>query len=305
MATTQQLPIAQTQAAFPSTADGPNRAFTIALRSLAIVSGIAVFLYAHTLWALAIDWWKDPNYSHGFIMPLFAAFAIWRARQNLMNLEMQPSWWGYAICICAMAMYVVGELGAEFFSSRFSILVLIIGAVVLFLGWKHLRALSFPLVLLLMMIPIPAIVMNQITFPLQLNASQLATGLLSAIGVPVIRDGNVMQLPSTSLEVVEACSGIRSLMSLIALAAVFGYLQNHPLWRRWLLVIFAVPIAVIANALRIMGTGLLAEYWDPDKAEGFFHMFEGWVIFVLSLFLLLILDKTVSWISAQRKQPGC
>ena len=302
MATTEQIPISPTSATYAPTVGAERADFTGAIRSLVITAVIGAVVYRHVLAKLVLDWWQDPNYSHGFVMPAFAAFVVWKMRDRLSKIEPRPSWWGLPLGIVAMGTFVVGILGAELFLSRFSLLILIAASVLLFLGWNHLRALIFPGSMLLLMIPIPTIVLNQITFPLQLLASQFATGLLSVVGVPVLRDGNVIQLPSTSLEVIAACSGIRSLMSLIALAAIFGYLKNHRVWQRWVLVALAVPIAVIANSVRIMGTGLLAQYWDPDKAEGFFHLFEGWVIFVLSLCLLGLADKVISRFSSPRKE---
>jgi exosortase len=304
MATTEQIPIAPAAAVCSTSPSAADAALKTALRSIAVVSVAALFLYRHVLIALIGDWWKDPNYSHGFVMPFFAGFVIWRLRDRLKSLQLEPSWSGLGVCVVAMGLLVLGTLGAEFFTSRFSLLVLMASMVVLFLGWKHFRVLVFPWSMLLIAIPIPAILINQITFPLQLTASRLATGLLSTVGVPVLRDGNVIQLPSTTLEVVEACSGIRSLMSLIALAAIFGYLKDHRVWHRWLLVVLAVPIAVVANSVRIMGTGLLAQYWDPDKAEGFFHMFEGWVIFLLALSLLLLVDRVISRATSHHKEAA-
>jgi exosortase len=276
--------------------------FRNAIRALLAISAVSLIVYRQVLMKLVQDWWTDPNYSYGFVMPLFAAFVIWRMRHELLALELRPRWFGLTVCVAAMATFVVGVLGAELFLSRFSMLVLLAGIVLLFLGAEHLRKVTFAWSMLMLMIPIPVILLNQITFPLQLLASRLATALLSVVGVPVLRDGNVIQLPSTSLEVVAACSGIRSLMSLIALAAIYGYLKQNRNWQRWVLVFLAIPIAVVANSVRIMGTGLLAQYWDPDKAEGFFHLFEGWVIFVLSLCLLASADKLLSQISRARKE---
>ena len=302
MATTEQLPLAAVSDAGVAPISKRSADFPHSLRAMVAIGVLAVIVYRHVLSKLVFDWSHDPNYSHGFVMPIFAGFVVWKMRDRLLKTELRPSWWGLPLSITAMALLVVGDLGAELFSSRLSILLLIAGVVLLFLGRNYLRALLFPWSMLLLMIPIPTIALNQITFPLQLLASQLATGLLSAVSVPVLRQGNVIQLPSTSLEVVAACSGIRSLMSLVALAAIFGYLINRGIWQRWLLVILAVPIAVVANSIRIMGAGILAQYWDPDKAEGFFHLFEGWVIFVLSLALLVIADKMISRFSAPRKE---
>ena len=180
-------------------------------------------------------------------------------------------------------------LGAELFLSRVSLLLVIAGLIVLFAGWKFFRALLFPWAFLIFMIPIPAIIFNQITFPLQFLASRVASAVLPLAGVPVLREGNVIMLPDMALEVAEACSGIRSLLSLATLAIIYGYLLEPRKMIRVLLAVAAVPVAVAANSLRIVGTGLLVQYWDPDKAEGFFHAFSGWLIFVVSLAMLFIL----------------
>jgi len=190
--------------------------------------------------------------------------------------------------LLGLMMLVLGDLGAELFISRTSLLILIAGLVTFLLGWNFLRAVLFPLAFLILMIPIPAIVFNQITFPLQLLASKIASSILPAFGVPVLREGNIIGLPLMQLEVAEACSGIRSLMSLTTLAIIYGYLMEKNVWIRVLLAIASLPIAVATNSLRIVGTGLLVQYWDPDKAEGFFHAFSGWLIFVMSLIMLFL-----------------
>jgi exosortase len=172
-------------------------------------------------------------------------------------------------------------------------LLAIAGLVVLGYGWNYMRAILFPWLFLLLMIPIPAIVFNQITFPLQLLASRAAAHTLPLLGVPVLREGNIIQLPAMALEVAEACSGIRSLMSLTTLAIIYGYLMEPRTSFRVLLAVASIPIAVIANSLRIIGTGLLVQYWDPDKAQGFFHAFSGWLIFVVSLILLFLLHRAL------------
>jgi exosortase len=183
---------------------------------------------------------------------------------------------------------LLGSLGAELFTSRFSMLVLIAGCVLFLAGWKFLRAITFPLGFLILMIPIPTIIYNQITFPLQLLASRFATFWLQLINVPVLREGNLIILPNYTLEVVDACSGIRSLMTLITLAIAYGFLTERRIWIRWLLVILMIPIAIVSNAIRIMGAGLLTFHFGPSMAQGFFHEFSGWVIFVAALILMFI-----------------
>jgi exosortase len=239
------------------------------------------------------QWIRDPNYSHGFFVPAFSWYVLWQERDRLRALPLRPSWSGLPILLLAVVVLTAGVLGAELFLSRVSLLIAIAGVVILVYGWNHMRAAMFPWLFLMLMIPIPNIVFNQITFPLQLLASKVAAVTLPLFGVPVLREGNVIQLPVMALEVAEACSGIRSLMSLTTLAIIYGYLLETRLSIRVVLALASVPIAVIANSLRIVGTGLLVQYWDPEKAEGFFHAFSGWLIFVVSLSLLFLLHRAL------------
>jgi len=249
------------------------------------------WLYFSILGRLAQQWTHDPNFSHGFFVPAFSLFVLWQERGRLSALPVKPSWTGLPIVLLALCVLVLGNLGAELFLSRTSLLVLMAGLVIFFLGWQYFRAVLFPWAFLLLMIPIPSILFNQITFPLQLLASKVASDVLPLAGVPVLREGNVIGLPLMQLEVAEACSGIRSLLSLATLTIIYGYLMESRIWIRVLLAIASVPIAVAANSFRIVGTGLLVQYWDPEKAEGFFHLFSGWLIFVMSLAMLFALHK--------------
>ena len=260
---------------------------------IAVIAALLLWLYFPTLTHLVGQWWNDPNFSHGFFVPLFAAFVIWQERSRLASLSLRPSWSGLLFLGFAMCVLIVGQMGAELFLSRLSLLIALAGLIVLFLGWGVFRALLFPWAFLVLMIPIPAIVFNQITFPLQLLASKVASTTLPWMGVPVLREGNVIILPAMALEVAEACSGIRSLMSLATLAVIYGYLMERKVAVRVLLAVASVPIAVAANSFRIVGTGLLVQYWDPEKAEGFFHEFSGWLIFVVSLVMLYLLHRIV------------
>jgi len=259
----------------------------------AVIVAVLLWLYFPTLAHLIGQWWADPNFSHGFFVPLFSAFVIWQERSRLTALSPKPSWWGMLFLGCGLCILIVGQMGAELFLSRVSLLIALAGLIVLFLGWTFFRILLFPWAFLLLMIPIPAIVFNQITFPLQILASKVASITLPWMGVPVFREGNVINLPVMQLEVAEACSGIRSLMSLTTLAVIYGYLMERKVSVRVMLALASVPIAVAANSLRIVGTGLLVQYWDPDKAQGFFHEFSGWLIFVVSLIMLYLLHRIV------------
>jgi len=260
---------------------------------VAVLGGLSLWLYASTLVRLVAQWRHDPNFSHGFLVPLFSAFVVWQERPKLACLKRRPSWSGILILVMGLCLLLLGQMGAELFLSRISLLFVLAGMIVFFLGWNFFQALLFPWALLLLMIPIPAIIFNQITFPLQLLASKIASAILPWLGVPVLREGNVIVLPGKALEVADACSGIRSLMSLATIAVIYGYLVERRLVPRVLLALASLPIAVAANSLRVVITGLLVQYWDPDKAEGFFHEFQGWLMFVASLFMLYILHRVV------------
>ena len=199
---------------------------------------------------------------------------------------MRPSNWGLLMILLSLCTLVVGVFGAELFLSRISLILLMAGILLFMCGAPTFRALLFPLLFLFLMVPIPSIVFSQITLPLQLLASKLSAGLLPLLGVPVLREGNIINLPAMPLEVADACSGIRSLLSLTTLAIMYGYLMEDRVSIRVILALASIPIAVAANALRIVGTGLLVQYWDPDKAQGFFHEFSGWLMFVFSLLVL-------------------
>lgn len=262
---------------------------------------LLVWLYFPTVARLAAQWWHDPNFSHGFFVPLFSAFIVWQDRSRLAAIKPHPSWVGLPLLISGLLVLVLGQLGAEIFLSRCSLLIVSAGLIVFFLGWNFFRAVLFPWAFLVLMIPIPAIVFSQVTLPLQMLASKLAAGVLPLLGVPVLRQGNVIVLPAMALEVADACSGIRSLMSLVTLAIIYGYLMERSVRLRVFLAVAAVPIAIAANSLRILGSGLLVQYWGPDKAEGFFHGFQGWIMFVASLAMLYLVHVLVRLLWREQK----
>jgi len=262
------------------------------------------WLYAPTLLRLAQQWWSDPNFSHGFFVPAFAAFVLWQDRARLAAIRPAPSTWGLGLVLLSLITLIVGVFGAELFLSRMSLLMLAAGMVLFFMGWAFLRAILFPLLFLALMVPIPAIIFTQITFPLQILASKLSATVLPYLGVPVFREGNIINLPAMPLEVADACSGIHSLLSLTTLSIMYGYLLEKRIAVRIALAVASVPIAVAANGLRIVGTGLLVQYWDPEKAEGFFHYFTGWLIFVVSLVMLFLLHRAIHFFSRSSEAPA-
>jgi exosortase len=235
----------------------------------------------------------DPDVGHGFFVPIVAAYIAWQRKDELRGARFATNWWGLAIVAYGSFQLMIGTFGAELFLSRTAFVITVVGSVLFLGGTQAIRILKFPLFLLFFMIPLPGIVFNQITFPLQLVASGLAESALFMIGIPVLREGNVLELPSQTLSVVEACSGIRSLLSLSFLSLVYGHFFDSRTWMMVVLLIASVPTAIVANAGRVTMTGVLSEY-DPALAEGFFHSVEGWIVFLFSLAILIAVHRVIA-----------
>jgi len=254
-------------------------------------------LYFKIAVKLVADWYELPDFSHGFLIPFFVVFLVWNRRDGIRSVRLTQSWAGLLLVVLALFVLATGVLGADLFLSRLSFVLLIAGLVWTLCGRDMLWQTKFMFCVLLLAIPLPALIFNQLTFPLQLLASKMASELLPLAGVPVLRDGNVIQLPAMQLEVAEACSGIRSLMSLFTIAIIYGYFLEKTTWRRTVLALASIPIAVAANVFRIFGTGLCVQYWNPDKAVGFFHEFSGWLMFLMSLACLYLVHRTMCRVS--------
>jgi exosortase len=276
-----------------SQANPPNASSLVNWLPFATIAILLIILYYRVAIKLVYDWYTIPDYSHGFLVPFFAAFLIWDRRKVLKATPIKQTWSGLVLVVFAILVLILGVYGVELFTARISFIMLITGLIATLLGWSMVRELRFPLLVLVLAIPFPAILFNRITFPLQLLASRIASDVLPFLGVPTLHEGNVIELPVMKLEVAEACSGIRSLMSLFTLAVFYGYFLERSTKRRVILALASIPIAVTANVARIVGTGLCVQYWDPEKALGFFHEFSGWVMFVVSLGCLYLVHRAM------------
>jgi len=264
------------------------------LLAAASVVLIALAIAYHDVAAgLVRQWSTDDNYSHGFVVLPLALWFAWERRHALERAPQRPSLLGLATIAAGLGLLTVGVLGAELFLSRVSLIVVLAGLVLFLGGPAPLRVLALPLAFLLLMIPIPAILFNKIAFPLQLLASRAGAGALDLANVPVLREGNVLVLATTKLEVAEACSGIRSLVTLITLAIVLGQFSLARVWSRIALMVAAIPVAIAANAARVAGTGFAAHFWSPEAAEGFFHAFSGWAMFGVAFAVLLAIQRAL------------
>ncbi len=286
------------------------------------ISVALIFTYGVVLSKLGRDWWNDENYSHGLLIPFIIAYILFAQRDRLAQERSRPSTlFGLATVVLALLALWAGTAGAELFMQRISMVLVLAGTVIYFWGLRFLRLLLVPLALLVLAIPIPAIIFNKVAFPLQIFASRCAVWTMNLFDIPVLRQGNIIELlplgarETRKLEVVEACSGIRSLMTLVTLAVVFAYfthpepkdgstsnnrslfawIKSYGFWRSSILVVSAVPIAILTNALRVSGTGVLSHYYGTEIADSFFHSFSGWVIYVVAFLLLFgvgfILDR--------------
>jgi exosortase len=265
---------------------------------LILVLGSFGFLYRDVIAKLVHDWSIDENYSHGFLVAPLALYFAWERRHEFWKSKERPSVWGLLVVCCSLSLLVVGVLGAEIFTTEVSMIGTLAGSLLFLYGWNHLKVMLFPLLFLLLMVPLPAIIFNQIALPLQFIASGFAETALAVFNIPVLREGNVIHLSNISLEVEEACSGIRSLISLLTLGIVYGYFTDSRRWMRVLIALATVPVAILANGFRVAGTGAAAYYVGPQMAEGFLHAFSGWFVFLAACIMLLLVHGLASRFAA-------
>jgi exosortase len=279
------------------TAQPPTPAAAVRSASWVVIAWFGILLvavYFPVLRHLVGVWSSDDDMGHGFFVPLVAGYMVWRRRDRLMALDLKPAWWGIAIILLGVAQSYVGTLGAEQFLQASAVLVTLVGVLLVLGGVPLVRELAFPLLLLPFMIPLPALIYNKITFPLQLFASWVAENVLNLINIPTLRDGNVLRLPNQTLNVAEACSGIRSLLSLTFLSLVYGYFFDKRIWMRVVLFIATVPIAILTNAGRVTITGIVSEEIDPSLARGFSHELEGFLVFLAAIGMLIALHAILN-----------
>ena len=277
------------------------RSVSVPLLALATLLG---GLYWWIIRDMIVQWWEDPNYSHGFLVPVFSGYLIWLRRAELRSLRPSPNWGGLLVLLTGIAALILGVVGAENFLMQSSAIVILAGLVLFHLGTKAFQSIAFALAFLIFMVPLPQIIFNAVAFPLQTLAAQNAATVLDFLGIPVLRDGNVIHLSRISLGVSEACSGIRSLISLLALAVAWGYLSLPGLAAQAALVTAAVPITIVANAGRIVITGLIAQWLGIQYAEGFFHSFSGFVVFLVACACLLAVHRLILLAAGHSRLPG-
>jgi exosortase len=237
------------------------------------------------------DWSTNDNYSHGFFIPLISGYMVYALREELGRITVRPANWGFIVLLAGLGQLYVARVGSEYFLQRTSLILVLLGMVLFLWGRELTKKLLLPIGYLLFMVPLPAIIWNKIAFPMQLFSSAVTERVIQAVGLPVFREGNVLHLAQTTLEVVDACSGLRSLTTMFALAAALAWFSDFATWKKWLLFFAAAPVAIFANIVRLTATAGLASIYGEKVAQGFLHDFSGLFTFVFGLSLLILTSK--------------
>lgn len=270
----------------------------------ALCAGLLGVIYYDALVLMVGIWVDDENYGHGFFVPFISLFLIWMKRDKIRALEPRGSWWGLSLIAASLALYIIGELGTLAPLLQLSFWLVLVGLCWATLGGRIVRALSFPLLYLLTMIPLPQFILQGLSGQLQLLSSALGVGCLQVVGITAFREGNVIDLGPIQLQVVEACSGLRYLFPLMSLALLCAYLFQGPMWKRAVVFLSSMPIAIVLNGFRIGVIGVLVEYFGAGAADGFLHLFEGWVIFLISLAILALVMWGLARIGSGNKRQS-
>ncbi len=252
-------------------------------------------LYYQIIFHMVNDWYNDSNYSHGFLIPFISGYIILKNKEGLSNIKIKSDSYGFLVLSVGLAFYVLGITGAELFTMRFSMIPVLLGIVYCLCGREMTKNLLVPVGFLVCMIPIPSILFNIVAFPLKLLAANVATTVIQFLNIPIVREGNIIHLSDITLEVADACSGIRSLMSMIALGVAYTYLFQNNMIKRLILVLFIVPITIAANVVRVTGTGILSHYVGSAAAQGFFHEFAGIFVFLVAFAMFITVGFFLSF----------
>ena len=267
-------------------------------------SWVKVALYALVLGAVyysTLQWlvghdWAAEDFNYCYLIPLIVLYLIWEKRDKLSSLPSSVSWVGILPICLGLVLFWLGDLAGEFFSLYISFWLVIVGLVLLHFGWEKLKAIWFAFLMMLGMFPLPNIINVRLTFGLKLMSSRIGVALLHLYGMSAYREGNIIDLGFTQLQVVEACSGLRYVMPLLILSLLLAYWSRAHIWKRIVLLLSSIPIAIFVNSFRIALTGILYSMWGAGVAEGFFHGFSGWLIFMFTIPVLLVEMWVLRWL---------
>ena len=272
-------------------------AWILTAAAVALIS----LLYAPVIYSLVRQWLDDSNYHHGILIPVISAFLLWRRRGELRSGGGRHLA-GLLLALAAAGLLITGTAAAELFTMRVSLPLMILGLVIFIFGRNAAKSAGGPLLLLLLMVPLPYIIYFKITFPMQILSARLSAGVLDAMRVSVMRRGNILMLPGYTLEVIAACSGLRSMMTMFTLAVVFTFVYDISRTRKLILVLLSLPVAVAANTVRLVITALGAFFVGPSFADGPLHEASGMIVFMAGLLMLLLCAGILKWTKARQKE---
>jgi exosortase len=262
--------------------------------AIAVGSLLVALLGGPLLPELVRDWMRNEDYSHGFLVPFMAAYLLWRRPESWKWREAHSCWMGPVVVALGILFRLFAEIAVVQFGQRVSVLIVAAGLVLSLWGARGISGWGFPLAYLLLMIPLPGVLYDTLSFPLRTYATRMSAEWIALLGIPVFRDGNVLHLSRATLEVVDACSGMRSLISLLAVSGAYGYLYLPSWGRRLGLIAATIPVAVVGNILRLTFTGVLADRFGQEVAEGFLHTVSGMVVFLAGT-LAIIGIRRLMW----------
>jgi exosortase len=263
------------------------------------------------LWGLVVSpvvppmvqtWLSHSDNSHAMLVPLISLYFAWDKRKELAKVQAAGSFWGGVLLTVSLLVYLVCYVGGVAFVARLMIVSSLIGLVWNCFGSQALRVLAFPLGFLVFMVPVPDSLLGLVSFPLQMQATRISAWIIQMCSIPVYREGNMLYFVQTQLEVAEACSGIRSIMALTMLSVLLAYLSSNTWWRKAFLVVCAIPIAMLANILRVSGTGILAHFFGDKVARGFLHEFSGLVVFIFGFLVIISLSRLLELTSQSKNK---
>lgn len=267
---------------------------------LILILPLLAAMYSRIVPDMVKIWYLDGNFSHGFIIPLITIYLLRQRWTELKELPVLPANTGLFVIILGLLQLLTGWFAGEFFAMRSSLIVILAGMVLFLFGREVFKVMALPLGYLVLMVPIPYIIYDVFAFPLKLYVTSISVAVLRLMGVVVVREGNIIMFPATVFEVADACSGIRSLVSLIAFAVAYVFMARISGVSRWFIILSAVPIAIATNVMRVVITGILAQWWGAKAAEGFFHEFAGAAVFISALILVLAFGEAL-----RRHQVHC
>ena len=268
--------------------------------ALAIVGIIVVLIFYDGL-ELMVKWWERDEYSHGYLIPFIVLFLIWQKKDVLEQIRFAGSWFGVLLVVLGVLLYFVGEFSTLYTIIQYAFLVTLFGLVLAFLGWEGFKVIWVPLVILVFMIPLPNFIYFNLSSALQLISSQIGVAFIRLFGISVYLEGNVIDLGTYKLQVVEACSGLRYLFPLMTLGFIAAYFFKGAFWKRAVIFLSSIPITILMNSFRIGAIGVMVEYWGQSMAEGFLHDFEGWGVFMACTGVLIVEMWMLAKIGRDRK----